>query len=108
MSSKARVLPEELIDSVLMKLGLAHRPEPTLQGLSSIYGAWCRRVPFDNIRKLSHVRRGDLGKLPGDDAQDFFENWLRFGAGGTCWAGNGAVAALESLQLRAVCALESG
>jgi arylamine N-acetyltransferase len=87
-------LREELVERVLLKLELAHRPEPTRQGLHTLYSAWCRRVPFDNIRKMIHLRRGDLGRLPGDDAEDFFENWLRFGAGGTCWAGNGALCVL--------------
>jgi N-hydroxyarylamine O-acetyltransferase len=87
-------LPEAMVDRVLAKLEMTGRPEPTLPGLSAVYSAWCRHVPFDNIRKLIHVRRGDPGVLPGDDAGDFFDNWLRFGAGGTCWAGNGALGAL--------------
>jgi N-hydroxyarylamine O-acetyltransferase len=88
------VLPEFLVDRVLEKLELTGRPEPTLPGLSAVYSAWCRHVPFDNIRKLIHVRGGDPGVLPGDAAGDFFDGWLRFGAGGTCWAGNGALSAL--------------
>jgi arylamine N-acetyltransferase len=84
-------LAEELIERVLQKLDLSRRPEPTVQGLKAIYSAWCRRVPFDNIRKMIHVRRRDSSPLPGDDAVDFFEHWVRFGAGGTCWAGNGAL-----------------
>jgi N-hydroxyarylamine O-acetyltransferase len=87
-------LPEAMVDRILAKLELTGRPEPTLSGLSAVYRAWCRHVPFDNIRKLIHVRRGDPGVLPGDDVEDFFDNWLRFGAGGTCWAGNGALGAL--------------
>ncbi len=89
-----RVLPEVLIDRVLEKLELSGRPEPTLEGLRTVYSAWCRQVPFDNIRKLIHVRRRDPGPLPGDDAGDFFGGWTRYGAGGTCWAGNGALCAL--------------
>ncbi len=88
------ILPEVLIDRVLEKLELSHRPEPTLEGLRTVYSAWCRHVPFDNIRKLIHVRRRDPGPLPGDDAGDFFGGWTRYGAGGTCWAGNGALCAL--------------
>ncbi len=84
-------LPEAQIDAVLAKLGLSSRPEPTLIGLGTVYSAWCRRVPFDNIRKLAHVRRGDPAPLPGDTAADFFQSWLRHGCGGTCWAGNGAL-----------------
>lgn len=68
--------------------------EPTLVGLSRLYDRWCRTVPFDNVRKLIHVRRGDAGPLPGSTPEDFFAGWLAHGAGGTCWAGNGALHAL--------------
>jgi arylamine N-acetyltransferase len=91
MPNSVQRLPDELIDTVLAKLGLSGRPEPTLQGLEAVYSAWCRRVPFDNIRKMIHIRSRDPGPLPGDDALDFFQHWIRFGAGGTCWAGNGAL-----------------
>jgi arylamine N-acetyltransferase len=94
MPSAVEALPESLTDAVLAKLGLSGRPEPTLIGLGTVYSAWCRRVPFDNIRKLAHVRRGDPAPLPGDTAADFFESWLRYGCGGTCWAGNGALCEL--------------
>ncbi len=87
-------LPENLVDRVLAKLQLTRRPEPTLAGLQAVYAAWCHRVPFDNISKLIHVRRQDPGVLPGDDAGDFFDGWIRYGAGGTCWSGNGALCAL--------------
>lgn len=70
------------------------RPATDLAGLSSLYAAWCRCVPFDNVRKLIHVRAERPEPLPGDDAQDFFEGWLAHGAGGTCWAGNGALFSL--------------
>jgi N-hydroxyarylamine O-acetyltransferase len=108
MTNSVQRLPEELIETVLAKLGLSGRPEPTLQGLAAVYAAWCRRVPFDNIRKLIHLRRGDPGPLPGDSALDFFEHWTRFGTGGTCWAGNGALCVLlESLGFAAQRALGS-
>jgi acetyl-CoA synthetase len=94
MQSRANTLPGELTDSVLAKLGFLSRPAATLDGLRAVYSAWCRRVPFDNIRKLIHVRRRDPGPLPGDDAADFFDHWMRLGAGGTCWAGNGALSCL--------------
>ena len=94
MSSRVNVLAEELIESVLAKLNLSQRPAPTLESLKTLYSAWCRRVPFDNIRKLIHLRNGNPGPLPGDDAAEFFDHWLRFGSGGTCWAGNGALQTL--------------
>ncbi|HEY3809102.1 MAG TPA: arylamine N-acetyltransferase [Steroidobacteraceae bacterium] len=90
----AGALPPDLVGQVLQRLGLPAAPEPDLDGLRRLYGAWCRRVPFDNVRKLIHLYAGDRGPLPGDDAVDFFRAWLRHGTGGTCWAGNGALQTL--------------
>src|SRR5689334_18403724 len=88
------LLPEELVERVLAGLGLDRRSEPTLEGLRKLYGTWCQKVPFDNVRKLIHVRAVNSGPLPGSTAVDFLKGWLRFGAGGTCWAGAGAFHAL--------------
>lgn len=97
------MLDRALQDRVLAKLGLAAAPERSLGGLTALYGAWCQRVPFDNIRKLIHLRRGDAGPLPGTDPTDFFEAWVRHGTGGTCWAGHTAWhALLDSLGFDAV------
>ena len=83
-----------LVDRVLDAFGLASRPMPDLDGLRTLYEAWCRNVPFDNIRKLIAVRAGDPGPLPGDRPREFLEQWLAHRVGGTCWAGNGALCAL--------------
>jgi len=80
-----------LEEKVLEKLGFSAPPPVTLAGLSALYFAWCRGVPFDNVAKLIHVRRGDSARLPGDDPASFFSRWLAHGCGGTCWAGNGAL-----------------
>ena len=89
------LIPPQLAERVLTRLGFAAAPEPDYQGLRRLYAAWCQRVPFDNVRKLIHLRGEQLtGPLPGDEAEDFFEAWLRHGVGGTCWAGNGALHAL--------------
>jgi len=94
-------MKRELTERVLEKLGCGP-PPPTLAGLATVYEAWCHGVPFDNVRKLIHVRRGEAGILPGDSPADFFESWLAHGSGGTCWAGNGALhALLESLGFSA-------
>lgn len=93
----ARITPD-LTERVLEKLGLRARPSVDLAGLGSVYAAWCRRVPFDNVRKLVWLAEEIPGPLPGDDPTDFLEAWLQHGTGGTCWAGNGALQALlESL-----------
>jgi N-hydroxyarylamine O-acetyltransferase len=89
-----RALSRGLVERVLARLGLPRWPEPTPPQLALLYAAWCERVPFDNVRKLIHVVGGGAGPLPGDDARDFFEAWLAFGTGGTCFAGNGALQAL--------------
>ncbi len=84
-------LKRDLVERVLARLGFAEQPEPSLTGLTELYQAWCRRVPFDNIRKLIHVRSDNAATLPGDAPNEFFEAWLAHGTGATCWAGNGAL-----------------
>jgi N-hydroxyarylamine O-acetyltransferase len=87
-------LSRDLVERVLEAFGLPAMPAPDLAGLRALYGAWSRHVPFDNIRKLIAVRSGDTGPLPGDDPAEFLEQWLAHRVGGTCWAGNGALAEL--------------
>ena len=87
-------LEPDLIERVLQGLGLRERPEADLEGLRSFYAQWCLRVPFDNVRKLLHLRSGDSRPLAGDDASEFFEAWLAHGTGGTCWPANGALHSL--------------
>lgn len=82
------------VEQVLQRLGLSARPTSDLEGLKSLYEAWCRSVPFDNVRKLIALGAGSADRLPGDDPADFFDTWLQYGVGGTCWAGNGALCAL--------------
>jgi N-hydroxyarylamine O-acetyltransferase len=83
-------LTPELVEAVLARLGV-ERPATDLDGLHSVYAAWCRSVPFDNTLKLIHAFEGLGWPLPGSTAEDFFDSWLRLGTGGTCWAGNGAL-----------------
>jgi len=90
----AEALPEQLVERILARLGFNRRPTPTIDALRSLYNAWCERVPFDNIRKLIHVRAANPAPLPGSTPEDFFEAWLKFGVGGTCWPGAGALHAL--------------
>lgn len=91
-----------VVERSIEKLGFSGRPSLDARGLASVYDAWCRSVPFDNICKRIHVAARDPKPLPGDTPEEFFETWLRTGAGGTCWAGNGALSALlASLGFRA-------
>lgn len=87
-------LPPELTERVLARIGFDRAPEPTLAGLSALYARWCANVPFDNLRKLIHVRAGNAGPLPGTTAEDYFNAWLQHGTGGTCWSGAGALQSL--------------
>lgn len=93
MSNGADVLPASLVERVLEKLEI-DRPTLDLSGLASLYYAWCRKVPFDNSLKLIDVQGNNPGPLAGSKPGEFFENWLRFGSGGTCWSGNGGLYAL--------------
>lgn len=87
-------LPPDLIENILLRLGLRQRPDATPESLAQLYHSWCRSVPFDNILKLVHLRKGLPGPLPGTTAENFFQSWLATGAGGTCWAGANALHAL--------------
>jgi arylamine N-acetyltransferase len=99
---RASTLSPRLVEQVLGRLGFSRHPEPDLEGLRCLYGAWCEKVPFDNLRKLIHVAAGEPTRLPGDDPADFLECWLTFGTGGTCWAASAALhALLASLGFRA-------
>ncbi len=64
-----------------------------LDGLETLYRVWCENVPFDNSRKLLALEHGDE-ILPGACAEDFFEHWLAYGTGGTCWPSSNALFAL--------------
>jgi N-hydroxyarylamine O-acetyltransferase len=94
MDANDDLLSEALLDRILEKLDLPAEPPPDLDGLAEVYGAWCTKVPFDNLRKLIHLGSGNPGPLAGDDVVEFFEAWLAWGTGGTCWAGNGALCML--------------
>jgi N-hydroxyarylamine O-acetyltransferase len=94
MSLSTEALPMDVLEQVLSRLGLADRPATTLDGLQRLYAAWCRKVPFDNVRKLIHLHRHAPGPLPGDEPAEFLTAWLAYGTGGTCWAGNGALHAV--------------
>src|SRR4051812_864371 len=94
MTLDEEALAPDLLEAVLLKLGLSEQPAANLAGLRRLYAAWCRRVPFDNVHKLLRLATNAPGPLPGDSAGEFFRTWLAHGTGGTCWAGNGALHAL--------------
>jgi N-hydroxyarylamine O-acetyltransferase len=92
------MIERSLVERTLERLGFTTSPTPDLDGLRVVYGAWCARVPFDNVRKLVALRTGDPRPLPGGEAADFLGHWLEHGTGGTCWpSSNGLYALLEAL-----------
>lgn len=96
---EAVMLEPSLARAVLKKLGCTSRPAPNYAGLQSLYAAWCARVPFDNLRKLTALHVGTSEALPGIEAQDFFEAWLEHGCGATCWpSSNACYELLASLE----------
>ncbi|MGE0040777.1 MAG: arylamine N-acetyltransferase [Vicinamibacterales bacterium] len=87
-----RALAPALAARVCGRLGLSRPRARDLAGLRALYAAWCRHVPFDNLRKMIALAEG--AAMPGGDAAEFFEAWLEDGAGGTCWPTSGAFHAL--------------
>ena len=84
-----------LLDRVLERLGFASEPGIDRAGLEQLYAAWCRNVPFDNVRKRIALLEGSPGPLPGGRPEDFLDAWLEHGTGGTCWpSSNGLHAVL--------------
>ncbi len=74
-----------LVARAFAKLGFASPPKPDLDGLRALYLAWCRNVPFDNVRKRIAMARSASDPLPGGLADDFLAAYLEHGTGGTCW-----------------------
>lgn len=86
MQMKEGTINTEQVERVLEKLGFKEYPGNDLAGLESLYGRWCRKVPFDNLQKRLYLSSGGTGPMPGQTAKDFFTDWLAYGTGGTCWA----------------------
>lgn len=83
-----------LLGSVLKKLGFSDRPPVNYTGLQDLYAAWCTRVPFDNLRKITTLHCDENGALPGMVAEEYFTAWLEHGCGATCWPGSNALYSL--------------
>lgn len=95
-------LSPNLLTRVRNALDLSETLSVDIAGLRQVYTAWCERVPFDNIRKMISLRSGTGEALAGLDAEDFFENWLENGSGGTCWPSSNALyVLLKSLGFNA-------
>jgi N-hydroxyarylamine O-acetyltransferase len=88
------VVAADLVDSVLDRLGFSARPAADRAGLDALYLAWCRRVPFDNLAKRTHLASGSAAPIPNGEPAAFLESWLRDGTGGTCWPSSGGLHSL--------------
>lgn len=91
MPERAPQIDPTLCKQILRRLGLSSAPSAGLEGLCTVYRAWCSEVPFENTRKMAALRRSTGAPLPGGDARDFFESWLESGTGGTCWPTSNAL-----------------
>jgi N-hydroxyarylamine O-acetyltransferase len=90
-SADDNTLAASLRDAVSDRLGFRHPPSADLDGLHAIYGAWCERVPFDNVGKLIALRTQPTGPFRAIHAIPFLETWLAEGIGGTCWPSSNAL-----------------
>lgn len=95
MSTEPTVSPD-LRDRVFERFGLTAAPAPDLEGLAAIYRAWCDHIPFDNVRKVIALCVNQANLLPGTTGTDFFEHFLEYGTGGTCWPTSNAIYELLS------------
>src|SRR6266849_3725974 len=83
-----------LVERVMTKLGLRRRPALDLAGLNALYAAFSAGIPFDNVQKRIWFASPQTTPIPSGDPNQFFNNWLQHGTGGTCWPLNGAMYAL--------------
>ena len=88
------ILSPDLVDKVLLKLGLDGPPPLDLAGLNTLYTAFCGSVPDDNVQKRIWFAGDRTSPLTGGEPREFFGNWLAHGTGGTCFPINGAMCAL--------------
>jgi N-hydroxyarylamine O-acetyltransferase len=88
------VLDPQTRDQVLERLGFSDVPAADAEGLHEIYAAWCARVPFDNLVKRIHLVSGDPAPIPNGPPGAFFDSYLRYCTGGTCWPSSGGLHAL--------------
>jgi arylamine N-acetyltransferase len=78
-------LSKDLLNRILDRLGFREPPAADIAALQRLYASWCMHVPFDNIRKMIVLKSEVKRPLPGLDATEFFQNWLKNGSGATCW-----------------------
>jgi N-hydroxyarylamine O-acetyltransferase len=87
-------LRPDLVERILERFGMSQHPSIDEESLTSICRNWYRHIPFDNILKRVRTKANKKVPLPGGSPAEFFETWMKTGAGGTCWAGNGGLCTL--------------
>jgi N-hydroxyarylamine O-acetyltransferase len=90
------MISANLLERVLLELGLRNRPAADLAGLQEIYAAYSWHIPHDNVQKRIWLVGDRSNQVTGGDPSEFFENWLVHGTGGTCFPANGALCELLS------------
>jgi N-hydroxyarylamine O-acetyltransferase len=83
-----------LRDRVLARFGFTTPPPATVDGLNTLYSAWNRWVPFDNLQKRLALATGPAAALPCATPEEFFARYLAHGTGATCWPSSTALHAL--------------
>ena len=87
-------LGSDLRDRALARLGFTAPPPVTVNGLSALYAAWDRCVPFDNLQKRLALATGPAAALPCATPEEFFARYFAHGTGATCWPSSAALHAL--------------
>ncbi len=88
------MLPTDLRDRVLERLGFSEAPLVTVDGLNALVRAWGRTVPFDNLQKRIVLATDASAPLPCATPAEFFARYLAHGTGATCWPTSTALHAL--------------
>ncbi len=81
----------EIAQSVLKRFQIDLELECNQEGLTLLYQAWCRNIPFDNFWKRLDRSQKAFSKHEQMVADDFFKIWLDHGVGGTCWTTTNAM-----------------
>ncbi|MGN6215477.1 MAG: arylamine N-acetyltransferase [Solirubrobacterales bacterium] len=92
-TARERLSPA-LLEPFLARLGLPPAVPVSGEGLSEVYAAWCRAVPFDNALRRIQLAQGERAALPGSNPDDFVRDYLAHGVGGPCAPASAALAAL--------------
>ncbi|MEW7278833.1 arylamine N-acetyltransferase [Aquimarina sp. 2201CG1-2-11] len=84
-------LNPEIAQSVLNRFGIDPQIECNEEGLTLLYKAWCRNIPFDNFWKRLAISQNTFSDHDQMQADSFFKIWLEYGVGGTCWTTTNAM-----------------